>query len=203
MTRNWIVHGDATISGGRMISSSPFTDVDGKGVCRKGDRATCPTHKGVFPIAGGCDPTIVIDGEEVALHGATLSCGCKVLSSQQFRVFVEVGGDAGALGSATTSHVARALTELADREQLSYDEAFVLISELTGKPLANRQYRVVRSNGSMEEGTTDDEGQTHVVASRLCRRQRLCAECWFYVQAYVGARKGIDGWAEGGCAASY
>ena len=66
MTGNWIVHGDVTTSGGRMISSSPFTDVDGKGVCRKGDKATCPQHKGVFPITGGYDPTTIIDDQEVA-----------------------------------------------------------------------------------------------------------------------------------------
>ena len=92
MTGNWIVHGDVTTSGGRMISSSPFTDVDGKGVCRKGDKATCPQHKGVFPITGGYDPTTIIDDQEVALHGATLACGCKVLSTQQMRVYLDAGG---------------------------------------------------------------------------------------------------------------
>lgn len=167
MTGNWIVHGDATTSGGRMISSSPFTDVDGKGVCRKGDKATCPSHKGVFPIAGGCDPTTIIDGEEVALHGATLSCGCKVLSVQQLRVFVEVGGRAAATNSATSTRAAEALIEVAGRELLPYDEAFILLSELTGKPLANRHYRVIRNSGATEEGTTDMAGHTHIVMSEV------------------------------------
>lgn len=167
MTGNWIVLGDTTSGGGRMITCSPITDVDGKGVCRKGDKATCPTHNGVFPITGGCDPTTIIDDEEVALHGATLACGCKVLSAQQMRVFLDAGGGAGAARSSVAAQGITAFTQAAVGGLLPHDEAFVLISELTGKPLAKRQYRVVRTDGAAEEGTTDDEGQTHVVASEM------------------------------------
>lgn len=167
MTGNWIVLGDATSSGGRMITCTPFTDVDGKGVCRKGDKATCPQHNGVFPITGGCDPTTIIDDEEVALHGATLACGCKVLSTQQMRVFLDAGGGTGGAGSSAAVQVATAPMQAAAGELLPHDEAFVLISELTGKPLANRQYKVVRMDGATEEGTTGDEGQTHVVDSEM------------------------------------
>ncbi|MGY0620437.1 PAAR domain-containing protein [Lysobacter sp. A378] len=167
MTGNWIVLGDATSSGGRMITCSPFTDLDGKGVCRKGDKATCPQHKGVFPITGGCDPTTIIDDEEVALHGATVACGCKVLSTQQMRVFLEAGGGVSAVKSSAAAQVATALTQAAAGGLLPHDEAFVLISELTGKPLANRQYKLIRMDGATEEGTTDDEGKTHVATSDM------------------------------------
>lgn len=92
MSRMWIVQGDVTSSGGRLITSSPFTDIDGKGVGRFSDKATCPLHKGTFPIVGGCDPTTIIDGQPVALHGAELACGCKMLATQQMRVFVDDGG---------------------------------------------------------------------------------------------------------------
>lgn len=87
MSRMWIVLGDVTTSGGRVVTASQFTDIDGKGVARRNDKATCPQHKGVFAIVGGYDPTTVIDDAEVALHGATLACGCRVLATQQFRVF--------------------------------------------------------------------------------------------------------------------
>jgi len=30
MTRMWVVLGDATSSGGRVVSGSPFTDIDGQ-----------------------------------------------------------------------------------------------------------------------------------------------------------------------------
>lgn len=76
MTRMWAVVGDATSSGGQVITGSPFTDIDGKPVARVNDKATCPTHKGTFPIIDG-DPTTIIDGEAVALHGSSLACGCQ------------------------------------------------------------------------------------------------------------------------------
>lgn len=67
MSRIWIVQGDTTSSGGKVIGGSPFTDIDGFPVARIGDQATYPTHKGVFPIIDG-DPTTIIDGQPVALH---------------------------------------------------------------------------------------------------------------------------------------
>lgn len=86
MSRMWIVLGDVTSSGGRVVTASQFTDIDGKGVARRNDKATCPQHKGVFAIIGGYDPTTIIDDAEVALHGAALECGCQVLATQQLRV---------------------------------------------------------------------------------------------------------------------
>jgi uncharacterized Zn-binding protein involved in type VI secretion len=102
MTRMWAVAGDATSSGGQVITGSPFTDIDGKPVARVNDKATCPTHKGTFPIVDG-DPTTIIDGEAVALHGSSLSCGCKVIAAQQVRVFVDTGGGGGGSGVGSSS----------------------------------------------------------------------------------------------------
>lgn len=85
MSRMWIVVGDATSSGGQVVTGSPFTDIDGKPVARVTDTATCPSHNGTFPIVDG-DPTTVVDGQPVALHGSTLACGCKVMAVKQMRV---------------------------------------------------------------------------------------------------------------------
>ena len=111
MTRMWVVLDDATSSGGRVVSGSPFTDIDGQPVACVNDNATCPTHKGTFPIVDG-DPTTIIDGEAVALHGSSLACGCKVLAVKQMRVFVDAGGGAGAgAGSPAGGAEARACGE--------------------------------------------------------------------------------------------
>ena len=99
MARNWIVVGDPTSSGGSVITGSPFTDVDGTPVARVNDQATCPRHKGAYPIVDG-DSTLIVDGQPVALHGSSLACGCKVLSARQARVFVDAGGGAIPAGSA-------------------------------------------------------------------------------------------------------
>lgn len=91
MARNWIVIGDPTTGGGFVITASSFTDVDGLPVARVSDKATCPKHKGVFPIVDG-DVTMIVGGQPVAVHGSSLACGCKVLSAKQNHVFVEYGG---------------------------------------------------------------------------------------------------------------
>ncbi|WP_082132225.1 PAAR domain-containing protein [Luteimonas sp. FCS-9] len=94
MARHLIVVGDPTSGGGVVVSGSPFTDIEGKPVSRINDHATCPKHKGTFPIVTG-DLTLVIDGQPVARDGDRLACGCSVLSNKQYRVFIDSGGNVG------------------------------------------------------------------------------------------------------------
>lgn len=49
MTRMWVVVGDTTSSGGRVVTGSQWTDIDGKPVVRVSDRAPCPLHKACSP----------------------------------------------------------------------------------------------------------------------------------------------------------
>lgn len=103
MTRKWIVLGDSTSGGGKVVTASQFTFIDNKGVARVGDKATCPLHKGVFPIVDG-DPTHSVDGASLALHGSKLACGCTVLATQQQRLHSEHdSGGTQPLGSSTAA----------------------------------------------------------------------------------------------------
>src|SRR5690606_21211943 len=104
MATNWIVVGDPTSSGGSVLTGSSFTGIDGLPVARVTDQATCPNHKGAFPIVDG-DSTIIVDGQPVALHGSSLACGCKVLSAKQMRAFVEPGGGGGKATGAVTAQL--------------------------------------------------------------------------------------------------
>jgi len=45
MSRMIIVVGDLTSGGGRVITGTPFTDIDGKPVARVSDKATCPNTR--------------------------------------------------------------------------------------------------------------------------------------------------------------
>lgn len=45
----------------------------------------------------------------------------------------------------------------------AYDEAFQLTDQQTGEPLVKVHYRIVRADGTAEEGTTNEQGMTHVV----------------------------------------
>lgn len=66
--------------------------------------------------------------------------------------------DSGVFGEAS-------LTSLPDSRPRKFDEAFVLKDEETGLALAGYQYRIIRADGSIEPGTTDEEGRTHLVSS--------------------------------------
>ncbi|HFK2919730.1 TPA: PAAR domain-containing protein [Stenotrophomonas maltophilia] len=105
MARTLIVVGDATTGGGRVITGSPVTDIEGMAVARVGDKATCPKHQCVATIVSG-DITLTFEGQPVARHGDRLSCGCSLMSGKQSRVHVETGGGGGAADGA--SHAAAA-----------------------------------------------------------------------------------------------
>ncbi len=178
MARNWIVIGDPTSSGGSVVSGSPFTDIDGIPVARVTDQATCPKHKGAYPIVDG-DNTLIVDGQPVALHGSSLACGCKVLSAQQVRVFVDAGGGgrsggggggsvAAIAGAAAAAVVAAksAVNDASEDESTEYDEALCFCSE-SGEPLAGVRYTLYFANGDTCTGTTDDNGMTERVCT--CR----------------------------------
>ena len=179
MARNWIVVGDPTSSGGSVVTGSSFTDIDGIPVARVTDQATCPRHKGAYPIVDG-DNTLIVDGQPVALHGSSLACGCKVLSAQQVRVFVDAWGGGGgssggaqaaaavATGVAIASAIATATGEdAADEAAAEYDEALRFCSE-SGEPLAGIRYTLHFASGGSCSGVTDDEGMTERVCTCEC-----------------------------------
>ena len=157
MTRMWIVVGDMTSSGGRVITGSPETYIDGRAVARVGDKATCPAHKGVFPIVVG-DPTTLIDGQAVALHGSKLSCGCSVLAIRQVRVFVQ----SGAQWAANPTTVAERVDSARMGNAPQFDEQFHLVSE-EGEPLSGLRYAIRAADGREWKGVTNADGLTQRV----------------------------------------
>lgn len=172
MSRNWIVVGDPTSSGGKVITGSPFTDIDGKSVTRVTDKATCPTHKGVFPIVDG-DATIIIDGQPVALHGSKLACGCTVLSAQQMSVFVDTKNSATARATPSTAALAHPLQKNfgenapspVEKVPIEFDEQLQFVTD-AGTELSNLEYTLYLDDGSKAQGTTDAQGKTRRVATK-------------------------------------
>ena len=162
MSKLIVVVGDATTGGGQVVSGSPFTDIDGFPVARVGDKASCTTCGGVFPIASG-DPTFCIDGAAVARHGDQLSCGHALVAGRQFRAFLDSQtSSAPGVGTSGRPVTGGACGAAAGT---TFDEAFILRSELTGKPLANRGYQLIREDGSVIEGMTDADGTTALAVS--------------------------------------
>ncbi|MFV1845785.1 PAAR domain-containing protein [Stenotrophomonas maltophilia] len=165
MARNWIVMGDPTSSGGRVITASNRTDIEGMGVARVGDKATCPhMHKGVFAIVEG-DSTIIIDGQPVALDGCALACGCRVTSSQQLRVYVSNTATTGGTASSNMAGTQRAETPLASGRRLQFDQA-IRFTGSQGMPLRELPYTLHLSNGQTVSGMTNALGETSRVSTR-------------------------------------
>lgn len=167
MAKNWIVRGDPTSSGGTVISGSPFTDIDGIAVARITDQATCPAHKGVFPIVDG-DATLVVDGQPVALHGSSLACGCKVLSAQQMHVFVDAGASAGD-GAASIAPAAVQTAAALMSAPAQYDEAIRFVNA-SGAGLAGVAYTLYLGSGETVSGTTDEGGKTQRIVTNSPER---------------------------------
>jgi uncharacterized Zn-binding protein involved in type VI secretion len=138
-----------------MISGTPDTEIDGAKVCRLNDMATCPRHKGVFPIVAGCDDTIIIDGQPVALDGAALACGCRVMAGSQNLVFVDSRSEGGA--SSYLSAFSRSLIRGTGVDSPMFDDLFRVELE-DGSPASGYRYEVRRKDGSVMEGLTDSQG---------------------------------------------
>ncbi|HGM6067248.1 TPA: PAAR domain-containing protein [Stenotrophomonas maltophilia] len=165
MARNWIVMGDPTSSGGRVITASNRTDIEGMGVARVGDKATCPQmHKGVYSIVEG-DSTIIIDGQPVALDGCALACGCRVMSSQQLRVYVSNTATTGGTASRNSASTQPAATPLDSGRHLQFDQA-IRFTGSQGSPLRELPYKLHLSDGQTFSGITSALGETSRVSTR-------------------------------------
>lgn len=83
MGKPFILVGDRTSHGGVVIQGSAESTVDGKGMVRIGDKATCPKrgHGGVTVVVSG-DPSCIVDGQPAAREGDKTACGASLLSSQ-------------------------------------------------------------------------------------------------------------------------
>lgn len=73
--------GDPTSHGGKVISASGTSFVNGIAVARQGDACICPIH-GHSPcmIAEG-DPSVLVGGIPVAFQGHKTSCGATLIST--------------------------------------------------------------------------------------------------------------------------
>jgi len=82
MGRPFIVLGDSTDHGGKVVGSSGTTDTHGQRIARVGDQVTCPRlGQGTTVIVSG-DPTMIIDGQPAARHGDKCACGAVLIAAQ-------------------------------------------------------------------------------------------------------------------------
>lgn len=163
-----IVVGDPTTAGGQAVegdSGFMIQCVDGamRALARVGDAVLCD-QCGPTRIAQGM-ALFLSGGAPAAYDGCALACGHQMISTLQRGMSVEIQDGVGSSAS-SSSQWNRARDRSTADSPAAFDEAFVLISMHTGKPLANRRYKVHR-NGSVETGMTDSSGSTHVIKSHM------------------------------------
>ncbi|MEH6421286.1 PAAR domain-containing protein [Pseudomonas sp. CGJS7] len=98
MVGYWIVVGDTTSGGGRVLGSHAERSGDAGNVdaasgmawARLGDAVQCGAH-GLTSIVTG-DSEHLIDGRAVARHGDFCACGCILISRTRIRSIAELGG---------------------------------------------------------------------------------------------------------------
>lgn len=81
MSKGFVLLGDKTTHGGKVISASSTMIVNGKKVALIGDMVSCPkTGHGTNPIVEG-SAEWSSDGKAIAVDGCKCQCGCQLISS--------------------------------------------------------------------------------------------------------------------------
>ena len=174
MERSIIVLGDTTDHGGKVITASPFTDDNGKGLARLGDMVSCPRCKGSFPISEG-DRNFIVDGQPLAYDGHKVACGARLISRQIHLTSKLAGGAAPRAGGAGADDLAANLGSIGAGLVASYQEEplgdagqrfkgrFRLLDQASGEPIVAQQARLHSTGGQSIGGSTDAEGYTQGV----------------------------------------
>ena len=136
-------------SGDVLINGRPALRIDDQGV-----HSSCCGGNTWVAVAGA--PAVLINDRKAhRLNDATQHCGGagKLVEGSPDVIIGDGGGGAQQLGR--------------------YDQAFYLKYDDTGEPVANRRFRIIREDGSVIEGTTDDQGRTQTVESQQSERVRI------------------------------
>jgi uncharacterized Zn-binding protein involved in type VI secretion len=152
--------------------------MSGKPAARVSDPTACPLPgHGTNPIAAGSGD-VFFDGLAAARQGDASVCGGALVGDLATTVLINgkpaaTVGSVGAHGNKVTagsgtviignSHSPAPFVPPVPLVMSGFDEQFVL-TDTTGRPVANSRYLLVREDGSEEEGVTDDQGLTHRVS---------------------------------------
>lgn len=149
----FIVEGDTSSHGGRVVGCTATMNIEGKPVARVGDMVSCPRCGGVFPIVTSKNPSFDVLGRAAAFEGDKTACGAALISSQTLaRAHVPIG--AGGPAGMTAAH------ESTTHQAGSYRGRFQVLDEVTGKPVPNHPYSLQTADGRTLSGSTDGNGFT-------------------------------------------
>ena len=149
----FIVEGDTTSHGGKVISCSPDSKVEGRPIARLGDMVSCPKCGGVYPIVQVMPRGVTAGGRPPAFEGDKTACGATLIASQSVASAQPTSGQGGQ-ASSLVSH------QTASDGDGSYRGRFQVLDEATRQPVANHAYTLKTADGRTISGTTDASGYT-------------------------------------------
>jgi uncharacterized Zn-binding protein involved in type VI secretion len=168
----WVREGDAAACGGSVKQGHPAFISHGRPLAHDGSPMACKKN---CVVKAGEHHFTLPDGLLQALHGDKTSGGCPLAST--LNGIHGVDNPSGApIVTAYFQPAAAALTAvgldlalLGDEPWVpgQYDDRYVLLSASNGEPLADTVYAIVREDGSIEHGTTDAGGNTHLLKQTL------------------------------------
>ncbi|MDM5179108.1 PAAR domain-containing protein [Massilia sp. DJPM01] len=168
----WIREGDSAACGASVKLGHPTYTSHGKALAHHGSPMACPYN---CVVTAGEHHFTLPDGLPQALHGDKTSGGCPLASTLNgihgiadpsgaplVTAYFQPAADALATGDGAPEAVA-------DAPWLpgQYDDRYVLLGVSDGKPLAHAAYAIERDDGSIEHGTTDAGGHTHLLKQTL------------------------------------
>ena len=128
----FIIEGDTTSHGGRVLNCSPEHKVDEKYVARLGDMVSCPKCGDVYPIVQVMPRGMSMGGKPTAFQGDKTACGATLIASQRW--------------PPRSRRVDRPVVDPAANHQSVADDAgpyrgrFQVLDETTGRPIPNHLY---------------------------------------------------------------
>jgi uncharacterized Zn-binding protein involved in type VI secretion len=170
----WIREGDAAACGGSVKLGHPTFTSHGKALAHHGSPMACMKS---CVVAAGEHHFTLPDGLPQALHGDKTSGGCPLISTLN-GIHGTSNASGEPLATAYFQPAALAAASLvpevapapsADQPWVpgQYDDRYVLLGASDGKPLADTVYAIEREDGSIEHGTTDADGHTHLLKQTL------------------------------------
>lgn len=159
MKRHFIVLGDTTTAGGTVKQGEDKSPLQGKPLSYHGAEVYCSACKSVGHISGVAPfRPMKLFGKQIALENDLCMCQCnpppKLVASQQVAYMsFDSDGAASAGGTGATPQTSQ-----------QFDDHYVILDR-NERPIANKAYGIRRANGSMEYGTTDAKGHTHLLST--------------------------------------
>lgn len=105
MSQPFIVLGDSTSHGGRVITADQTFTIYRKPVARVGDMVTCPRCKGTFQIANGAPDMVTLE-RAPARQGDKTTCGATLISSQSLATWSDESSMGGTAQASTVAQTA-------------------------------------------------------------------------------------------------